>query len=78
LLSGKVYRPIFEQIKQKFGERFIEVKNGKLFFNFKDAIASLLSMQTVFDARNTETDHSLPSYRRDKTKERLVTIVSFL
>lgn len=67
----------YEQITQKFGERFIEQKADKLVFNFKGAINSLLPSQTVYDARDTATDLSLPSYRRDKTKERLATTVSF-
>lgn len=67
----------YEQITQKFGERFIEQKDDKLVFNFKDAISSLLPPQTKYDIRDTATDLSLPSYRRDKTKERLVTVVSF-
>lgn len=68
----------YDQIVQKFGERFIEQKDDKIVFNFKEVISSLLPSQTVFDTRDTATDLSLPSYRRDKTKERFVTVVSFL
>ncbi|OGG40596.1 hypothetical protein A2118_01960 [Candidatus Kaiserbacteria bacterium GWA2_50_9] len=67
----------YEQITQKFGGRFIEQKDEELIFNFKDAISSLLPLQTQYDTRDTATDLSLPSYRRDKTKERLTTVVSF-
>lgn len=67
----------YEQIKQKFGERFIEQNDNKLIFNFKNAIASLLPPQSTYDSRNTETDQSFPSYRRNATKERFVTAVSF-
>lgn len=67
----------YGQIIQEFGERYIEQDSGKLVFNFKDAIGSLLPSQTVFDTRDT-TDLSFPSYRRDKTAERFVTVVSFL
>lgn len=67
----------YEQITQKFGEHFIEQKDGKLFFNFEEAIHSLLPHQTVYDARDTATDISFPSHRRDKTSERFVTVVSF-
>jgi polyphenol oxidase len=66
----------YEQITQKFGERFIERREEELLFNFKDAITSLLPPQAVFDVRTTE-NLSFPSYRRDKTTERFVTVVSF-
>ena len=61
---------------QKFGERFIEQKKEKLMFNFKDAIASLMTPQAVYDSRDTATDLSLPSYRRGDV-ERLITTVRF-
>jgi polyphenol oxidase len=67
----------YEQITQKFEKRFISEQEGKLLFNFKEAIASLMPPQVVYDVRNTATDFSLPSYRREKTSERLVTTVSF-
>ena len=66
----------YDQIMQKFGERFIEQKKEKLMFNFKDAIASLMTPQAVYDSRDTATDLSLPSYRRGDV-ERLITTVSF-
>lgn len=67
----------YECITQKFGDRYFEEKSGKLFFNFKDAISSLLPPQTVYDARDTKTDIPFPSHRRDGTKDRFVTVVSF-
>lgn len=67
----------YEQITQKFGERYIEHNDDRLVFNFKDAISSLLPPQTTFDARDTETSLSFPSYRHDKTSDRFVTVVSF-
>jgi hypothetical protein len=67
----------YDQITQKFGERFITQEGDKLVFNFKEAIASLLPRQTMYDVRNTATELSLPSYRRGKMAERLVTTVSF-
>jgi len=66
----------YEQIRQKFGERFFDERNDKIVFHFKDAIASLLPSQTVFDVRTTE-NLSFPSYRRDKTTERYYTTASF-
>lgn len=68
----------YDQITQKFGGRFTEQKNDQLIFNFKNAIGSLLPPQAIFDSRNTATDFSLPSYRRDKTSERFITAVSFV
>lgn len=67
----------YDQITQKFGERYIEHRSDKLIFNFKDAIGSLLPPHAVYDPRSTATDLALPSYRRDKTKDRLITVVSF-
>lgn len=67
----------FERITEKFGERFLEEVDGRLFFHFKDALASVLPAETVFDGRDTGTDLSLPSYRRGNITERLVTAVSF-
>jgi copper oxidase (laccase) domain-containing protein len=67
----------YEQITQKFGEHFVEQKDGKLIFNFKNAIGSLLPPHTVFDSRNTATDFPFPSYRRHKTSSRFFTVVSF-
>ncbi|MEK7114149.1 MAG: polyphenol oxidase family protein [Patescibacteria group bacterium] len=67
----------YDRITQKFGEHFFEQRDEKLFFNFKDAIASLLPSQTAFDPRDTTTDLSLPSYRRNKTNDRFVAVVSF-
>ncbi|MFA7302745.1 MAG: polyphenol oxidase family protein [Candidatus Paceibacterota bacterium] len=66
----------YEQIAQKFGGQFFDEREGRVMFNFKDAIASLLPPQTVFDVRTTE-NLSFPSYRRDKTIERFYTTVSF-
>lgn len=67
----------YEEIAKKFGEKFFIIKDNQIIFDFKGAIMSLLPPSAVFDERNTETDLSLPSYRRDKTTERLVTTVSF-
>ena len=49
----------------------------RIIFEFKKAVFSLLPENTIFDPRNTFEDLTLPSYRRDKTKERFVTTVSF-
>ena len=67
----------YDRVTEKFGKQFFEEKSGKIFFNFKNAIHLLLPSQTVYDARDTETDKSFPSHRRDGTKSRFVTAVSF-
>lgn len=67
----------YEQLSQKFGQKYFSEEGGKLIFNFKYAINSLLPSQTQYDARDTESDLTFPSYRRDKTTERFVTVVRF-
>ena len=67
----------FEKIQEKFGEKYFVEEKGNIIFLFKDAIMSLLPKNTEFDSRNTFKDLSLPSFRRDKTEERLVTVISF-
>jgi len=65
----------YDTITAKFGEKFFAYEDGKIIFRFKDAIASCLPQDTIFDERNTGIDLSLPSYRRDKTIARIVTVV---
>lgn len=67
----------FDKIQEKFGDKYFLEKEGKITFLFKDAIMSLLPQNTQMDARNTLEDLSLPSFRRDKTSKRLVTVISF-
>ncbi len=67
----------FDIIKNKFGDRYFSINENKITFLFKDAIMSLLPQNTKFDSRNTYKDLSLPSFRRDKTSERLATVISF-
>ncbi len=67
----------YDQIQEKFGDNYFIKNNGKITFLFKDAIMSLLPSNTEFDNRNTFLDLSLPSFRRDKTKERLATVISY-
>ncbi|OGI60572.1 hypothetical protein A2641_03505 [Candidatus Nomurabacteria bacterium RIFCSPHIGHO2_01_FULL_37_25] len=67
----------FTQIQEKFGDKCFIEKKDKIIFLFKDAIMSLLPQNTQIDDRDTFEDSSLPSFRRDKTKERLVTVISF-
>lgn len=67
----------YDAITQKFGEQFITEANERLMFDFRKAIASCLPPDSIFDTRNTLEDISLPSHRRDGTKDRLTTVVQF-
>lgn len=65
----------YDAIVKKFGENFFTIEDTKIIFHFKDAIQSCFSIPIVFDPRSTGTDLTLPSYRRNKTSERILTIV---
>lgn len=65
----------YDAIVSTFGERFITHQDEKMIFHFRDAIASCLPKDTQFDERNTGEDNTLPSHRRNKTSERILTIV---
>ena len=67
----------FNKIREKFGDKYFTLNQGKITFLFKDATMSLLPQNIQIDSRNTFEDLSLPSYRRDKTSKRLVTVISF-
>ena len=67
----------FDKIQEKFGEKYFTYDGEKITFLFKDAIMSLLPQIAEFDSRNTFKDITLPSFRRNKTSERLVTVISF-
>jgi copper oxidase (laccase) domain-containing protein len=58
-----------------FGHHIHE-HEGILKFHFKDALLEI-APRAVCDSRNTYTDVMLPSYRCDKTLERIITTVSF-
>jgi len=67
----------YDMIINKFGEKYFIIQDDKIFFSFRDALAVLLPEKTIFDERNTGSDLNLPSYRRDKTKGRISTVISF-
>ena len=67
----------FDKIQNKFGDKYFIQKDGKIIFLFKDAIMSLLLQNTEIDQRDTFLDSSLPSFRRDKTSQRLATVINF-
>ena len=67
----------FDKIQKKFGDKYFIENHGIITFLFKDAMMSLLPENIEVDARNTFEDLSLPSFRRDKTSKRLVTVISF-
>ena len=67
----------YDKLKVNF-ENFFEYEDSKIYFNFKKALLSIMPEGlVVLDERNTLEDLSLPSHRRDKTKDRLLTIISF-
>jgi len=67
----------YDKLKVNFSN-YIEYENSKIYFNFKNALLSIFPKDMVkFDDRDTFDDLSLPSYRRDKTKNRLLTVISY-
>lgn len=67
----------FDSIQNKFGEKFFHYSPEGILFDFKGALNSVLPPNTVFDERNTKDDLTLPSHRRNKTKDRFLTVISF-
>lgn len=55
--------------------QFIREENGKIFFHFKEALTSLLPENTVWDTRTTDSDPTLPSYRREKEGTGFLTVI---
>ena len=69
----------YEALMKKAGaEKFITEENGVITFEFQKAIAEILPQQTIFDTRDTLSDETLPSYRRDKDSKGFLTVVSFV
>jgi hypothetical protein len=67
----------YDAIIKKFGEKFIENSPKGMSFDFQGAIKSILPKNAIFDERDTKSDLTLPSNRRDKTEGRLLTVISF-
>ena len=65
-------------IKKMGGEKHIHEEDGKIIFEFQQAIAEILPKQTIFDTRDTFTDMTLPSNRRDKDSKGFLTTVNFV
>jgi len=65
----------YNMIFEKFGDKFFEFENDKIFFNFKHCLQFLLWEKAVFDSRNTFFDENLYSYRENKTSKRNYTII---
>jgi len=65
-----------ERIEARFNTIFFAEKNGKLLFNFKSAIASILP-QAEFDPQSTFATPSLASWRRDRTSARNTTVIQY-
>lgn len=67
----------YDRLFTKFGDKFMSFEEERIIFHFKDALTSILPQNTKFDYRNTYQDTTLPSYRRDKTTDRVIASVSF-
>jgi copper oxidase (laccase) domain-containing protein len=65
----------YETIVGAMGLKFIHEVDGKHIFHFREAIQVLIP-HAKFDSRNTFIEPTLPSYRRDKTEERMVTEIT--
>lgn len=65
-------------VKKLGGEKHMWQENGKIIFEFQQAIAEILPKQTIFDTRDTFSDMTLPSNRRDKNSKGFLTTVSFV
>lgn len=66
----------YDEIMAKFGEVFFRMEDGRIIFNFKHALASLLPVHTVWDGRDTEHTQELPSHRHKRTLGHIITTVS--
>ena len=64
----------YELVEQKFGSKFFKEKEGRIYFQFQEALASLLE-GAEFDGRSTFEDKTFASWRRDQDDRRNVTIV---
>ena len=67
----------YDAVVKKFGNTFLNETNGKLTFQFKDAIASLLPIMTTYDERDTAVSVELPSYRHKRMFGHIITTVGF-
>lgn len=67
----------YKRVEQKFGSSFFMETEGKIYFQFQDAIKSLLPW-AKFDSRSTFGDVELASWRRDRDGRRNVTVVTEL
>lgn len=65
----------YEAVVQKFGEQFLTITDSGIIFRFSEAVASCLPSHAIFDGRDTFTNTILPSWRREKITERLITTV---
>ncbi len=67
----------YDAVIKKFGETFLTHEEGRTLFHFRDALTSLLPKSTTFDDRNTFETLDFPSFRRDATTTRLLTVVQW-
>ncbi len=60
----------YDAIYKKFWDKFFEIKETKIIFDFEKALKSVLPKNAIFDKRDTFSDLDFYSYRRNKTKKR--------
>lgn len=65
----------YDQIFEKFGDRFFETSHAHIFFDFRSALASILPENARFDTRSTMNTAHLASWRRDKSPDRNITFI---
>lgn len=67
----------YDELHKKFEDSFFIYDGIKIFFDFDKALRSILPQNTIFNSRDSFSDITLPSNRRDKTMERTLTTIFF-
>jgi len=65
----------YDLIYEKFWDKYFEISENKIIFNFENALKSVLWKWVIFDKRDTLEDLDFYSYRRNKTERRNYTIL---
>ena len=65
----------YDLIYKKFWDKYFEIIEEKIFFNFENALKSILWNKAIFDKRDTLKDKDFYSYRENKTEKRNYTVI---
>ena len=65
----------YDEIFEKFWDKFFEEKEWKIIFDFQNALKYVLWEKAIFDKRDTFFDENFYSWRREKTEKRNYTII---